>query len=164
MTYEENEKLPPERTGENRFIFALDKFYGVCYHIILPHSQCRKETHEQKQSIHKISEESAYQPQETYHRRGKYLVLQIRGTAQQGEDTLLLPDVQGQVLRLQTGEGYTQNGFDELFDESGVNQPINMTKRPFSAITPEQQTSIFIALLPIGAMISGQGGNEHDLY
>lgn len=91
-------------------------------------------------------------------------MLQIRGTAQQGEDTLLLPDVPGQVLRLQTDERYPQNGFDELFDESGVNQPINMTKRPFSAITPEPQTSIFIALLSIGAMISGQGGNEHDLY
>mgnify|MGYP000806881159 FL=1 len=127
-------------------------------------ANAERKSHEQKQIIHKISEESAYQPQETYHCRGKYLVLQIRGTAQQGEDTLLLPDVQGQVLRLQTGEGYPQNGFDELFDESGVNQPINMTKRPFSAITPEPQTSIFIVLLPIGAMISGQGGNEHDLY
>lgn len=83
-------------------------------------ANAERTSHEQKQSIHKISEESAYQPQETNHRRGKHLVLQIRGTAQQGEDTLLLPDVPGQVLWLQTAERYPQNGFDGVLGESVV--------------------------------------------
>ena len=60
-------------------------------------ANAERTSHEQKQSIHKISEEIAYQSQETYYRRGKHLELQIRGSAQQGEDTLLLPDVPGQV-------------------------------------------------------------------